>query len=131
MAQLNIQPNFSSHHHLTVHEFEPHIGLCADSLEPGSCFRFCVTLSLCPSPTCSLSLSLSKINKHFKIKKKLLYHIKKSIGADGKSHYIVLPLAIPLDDYPYLSSSNCQDFVQSSPSADNLASVLHYENTRN
>ena len=43
-------------------EFESHIGLCADGLEPGACFRFCVSLSLCLSPTCILSLS--KINKH-------------------------------------------------------------------
>ena len=38
----------------------------ADSSEPGACFRFCVFLSLCSSPTralsLSLSLSLSKIN---------------------------------------------------------------------
>ena len=30
----------------------------ADSSEPGACFRFCVSLSLCPSLTCALSLSL-------------------------------------------------------------------------
>ena len=44
------------------------VGLCADSSEPGACFGFCVSLSLCPSSTCthSLSLSLSKINKHLK-----------------------------------------------------------------
>ena len=44
-------------------EFEPHIRLYADSLKPGACFRFCVPLSLCSSPTYTLSLSLSK-NKH-------------------------------------------------------------------
>ena len=44
--------------------------LTAQSLEPGACFGFCVSLSLalCPSPShtpsLSLSLSLSKINKH-------------------------------------------------------------------
>ena len=55
-----------------VRGFEPHIQLCADS---SACFGFCVSLSVCPSPTCvrmcalslsvslSLSLSLSKINK--------------------------------------------------------------------
>ena len=37
--------------------FEPHIGLCADSSEPGACIRFCVSLSLCPSPAHALSLS--------------------------------------------------------------------------
>ena len=51
---------------LTAHGFEPRVGLCADSSEPGACFRFCVSLSLCPSP-CSCSVSLSKINKHLKI----------------------------------------------------------------
>ena len=49
---------------LTVREFKPHAGLCADSPEPGACFGFCVPHSLCPSPACTLSLSLSKINKH-------------------------------------------------------------------
>ena len=44
--------------------FEPCIGLCANSSEPGACFRFCVSLSLYPFPT--LTLSLSKINKHKK-----------------------------------------------------------------
>ena len=38
---------------LTVYEFEPHVGLGADSTEPAWDF---VSLSLCPSP---LSLSLS------------------------------------------------------------------------
>ena len=54
-----------------VHGFEPHVWLCADSSEPGPCFRFCVSLSLCSSPAHALSLSLSKISKYFfKIKKK-------------------------------------------------------------
>ena len=44
---------------LTVHEFKPHIGLYADSLEPGACFEFCVFLSLCSSPAHALSHSLS------------------------------------------------------------------------
>ena len=39
-----------------VHEFEPRVGLCADSSEPGACFRFCVSLSLCPFPAHALSL---------------------------------------------------------------------------
>ena len=33
------------------------------SSEPGACFRFCVSLSLCPSPVHALSLSVPKINK--------------------------------------------------------------------
>ena len=43
--------------------FEPHVGLCAEYMESGGCFGFCVSLSLCPS-LLTLSLSLSKINKH-------------------------------------------------------------------
>ena len=51
-------------------EFEPHVGLCADSSEPGACFEFCVSISLCPSHAhalclpVSVSVSLAKINKH-------------------------------------------------------------------
>ena len=37
--------DFSSGHDLTVREFEHHIRLCADSLELGACFGFCVSLS--------------------------------------------------------------------------------------
>ena len=55
--------DFGSGHDLTVREFEPHVGLCADSSEPGASFRFCVFLSLCPSPAHALSLSVSKIDK--------------------------------------------------------------------
>ena len=33
---------------------------CADGSEPGACFRFCVPLSLCPSPTHVLALSQNK-----------------------------------------------------------------------
>ena len=44
-------------------EFEPRVGLWADGSEPGACFRFCVSLSLCPSPVHALSLSVPKINK--------------------------------------------------------------------
>ena len=38
-------------------EFKPCVGLCADSSEPGACFGFYVSLSLCPSPTHALSPS--------------------------------------------------------------------------
>ena len=44
-------------------EFEPRVRLWADGSEPGACFRFCVSLSLCPSPVHALSLSVPKINK--------------------------------------------------------------------
>ena len=68
-------PDFGSGHDLMIRGFEPHIRLCADSSEPGAFFGFCcLPLSLpLPPPlvhTCalahalSLSLSLSKINKH-------------------------------------------------------------------
>ena len=51
-------------------ESQPCIWLCADSLEPGACFRLSVSLSLCPIPACALSLSLSHSlsNKHKKKK---------------------------------------------------------------
>ena len=52
---VRLQPG----HDLTVREFEPRVGLCADCSEPGACFRFCVSLSLCPSPAHALSLCLS------------------------------------------------------------------------
>ena len=44
----------------TVCGFEPHVGLCADSSEPGAYFTFCVSLSLYPSPTHAPSVSLSQ-----------------------------------------------------------------------
>ena len=59
--------NFGSGHHLPVCEFEPCIRLCADSSEPGACFEFCVSLSLCSSPTHALSFSFkNKFKKHLK-----------------------------------------------------------------
>ena len=51
-------PDFGSGHDLTVREFEPHIGLCADSAEPAW-----DSLSL-PAPIL-LALTLSQ-NKCFK-----------------------------------------------------------------
>ena len=54
---------FCSGRDLTVCEFEPRVGLCADGSEPGACFGFWVSLSLCPSPVHALSLSVPKINK--------------------------------------------------------------------
>ena len=46
-------------HDLTVRGFEPPVGLCTDSLEPGARFRFCVSTP----PLLMLCLSLSIINK--------------------------------------------------------------------
>ena len=45
-----VRSDFDSGHDLTVCGFQPRIGLCAHSSEPGACFQFCVSLSLCPSP---------------------------------------------------------------------------------
>ena len=68
--------NFGSGHDLMVHEFQPHIGLCADSSEPGACFRFCVSLFLCPSPAVlCLSFSLSFSLKQKKKKKERVHVI--------------------------------------------------------
>ena len=53
---------FGSGHDLTVHEFEPHGGLCADSGEP-AWDSFHPSLSLSAPPWLVLSISL-KINKH-------------------------------------------------------------------
>ena len=52
--------NFGSGHDLTVRGLEPRMGLCADSSEPGVCFRFCVSLSLYAPPPFMLSLSQKK-----------------------------------------------------------------------
>ena len=54
--------NFSSGHDLTVREFQPHVGLCADSssLEPAS---DSVSLSLSAPPLLTLCLSLSLSQK--------------------------------------------------------------------
>ena len=51
--------DFSSGHDLVLRGFEPRVGLCADSSEPGACFGFCVSLSL----TLPHSCSVSKISK--------------------------------------------------------------------
>ena len=40
-----------------VHEFEPHVGLCADSVQPA---WDSLSFSLCPSFTLPLSLSQNK-----------------------------------------------------------------------
>ena len=53
-AQSVKRQDFGSGRDLTVHEFEPCLRLCADSLESKVCFGFCV--SLC------VSLSKTQIN---------------------------------------------------------------------
>ena len=57
-AQSVDRPTSASGHDLAICEFEPRVTLCADSSEPGACFRFCV--SLCLSLPSSHSLSLSQ-----------------------------------------------------------------------
>ena len=56
MAQLFkcLTLGFGSGHDLMVHEFKPHIGLYADSVEPA---WDPLSLSLCPSRMHTLSLS--------------------------------------------------------------------------
>ena len=58
-GSVSLASDFDSGHSLMVCEFKPHIRLCAVSLEPGACFKFCVFLSLSARPL--LMLSLSKI----------------------------------------------------------------------
>ena len=53
--------DFGSGRDLTAHEFEPHVGLCADCVKL-SCGPLSPSLSLLPPCLCSLSLSL-KISK--------------------------------------------------------------------
>ena len=45
----SVKSNFSSGHDLVICKFEPRVGLCAHSSESGTCFRFCVSLSVFPS----------------------------------------------------------------------------------
>ena len=78
---VRLQPG----HDLAVREFEPRVRLWADGSEPGACFRFCVSLSLCPSPVHALSLSVPKINKN--VEKKLKK--KKSLLVEGKRKLLI------------------------------------------
>ena len=57
MAQSVKHPtlDFGSGHDLTVREFEPDVGICADSVEP-AWDSLSPSLPLCSSPTCALSL---------------------------------------------------------------------------
>ena len=49
--------DFSLSHDLAGPEFRLHVGLCADSSEPGACFRFRVSLSLLLPHSHPVSLS--------------------------------------------------------------------------
>ena len=48
--------DLGSGHDLAGFEFEPCVQLCAGGSEPGACFRFCVSPSLCPSHAHALSV---------------------------------------------------------------------------
>ena len=74
-VSVRLQPG----HDLAVREFKPRVRLWADGSEPGACFRFCVSLFLCPSPIHALSLSVPKINKN--VEKKIFF--KKIVKATG------------------------------------------------
>ena len=54
LSRLSIRLQLRPWSHFIAREFEPRIGLCADSLEPGACFGFCLLISL-PFP-CSRSV---------------------------------------------------------------------------
>ena len=71
-----------------VNGFEPHIGLCADSSEPGACFEFCVSLSLCPSPPHALPLSLSKINIKKNFFLGVLFRVSLKFSLRGKYNLV-------------------------------------------
>ena len=55
--------DLGSGHDLAVCEFKPCVGLCADSLDPGACFWFCVSPLGPPPHSRSVSLSLSLLQK--------------------------------------------------------------------
>ena len=61
MAQLFERPalDFGSGHHLVICGFETRLGLCADGVEPAP-NSLSLSVSLCPSPTCSHCLSENK-----------------------------------------------------------------------
>ena len=50
--------NLGPGHDLAVGGFEPRVRLCADNSEPGVCFKFSVSSSLCPSHAHALSCSV-------------------------------------------------------------------------
>ena len=61
VAQLVKHPTSAQVMISLLMSLSPTLGsLCADSSEPGACFGFCVSLSLCPCPAHTLSLSPSQ-----------------------------------------------------------------------
>ena len=85
--------------------------LCADSSEPGACLRFSVSLSLCPSPTSTLSVS--KISNIFKKESyymmnhctKQLWHHTSLISYELNPRYVsfihLTPFTVPLHSCHY------------------------------
>ena len=64
-GSVSYASDFGSGHDPVVHGFEPPVGLCADSSEPGPASdSVSPSLSAHPLLAFSLSLSLSKINEH-------------------------------------------------------------------
>ena len=57
-AEVGRSTDFGSGHDLVVCGFGPHVGLCVDSLEPGACLGFCVSLSLTLPRSLSVFLCL-------------------------------------------------------------------------
>ena len=53
-----LRSDLGSGRDLAVHGFEPRVGLCVDTWEPGAYFRFCVPLSAAPRLVLSLPPSL-------------------------------------------------------------------------
>ena len=76
VAQSVKRLTLGSGHDLAVSEFESRVGVCADSSEPGACFRFCVSLSLCPSPARALSLSKMSITAKWLATAKMIHSAK-------------------------------------------------------
>ena len=65
LSRLNVRLRLRSWSHCPWVR-APCRALCCGRLRAWSCFGFCVSLSLCPSPAHALSLCISKINKNSK-----------------------------------------------------------------
>ena len=75
VSQLVKRPtlDFGSGHDFTVHEFKPHLGLCADSMEPA-------WDSLSPSLSAPPLLKKKRKQKQKTLKEKKRYDIPKLVG---------------------------------------------------
>ena len=69
--------DFGSGHDLVVREFEPSVGLCADSSEPGAASEsVSPSFSLCSSPACALSPSKINTCKKNVFLQSYLFHLQ-------------------------------------------------------